>query len=170
MLLHGFPTSSYDWSKVRGVTSHSKSQDLQLLGMSRQHSRGGPCSRGELLISAGGATVLQDITSLLSLCEIQALSTSHSPENSHNNSLAFLGDGVAAYWGILTCCCFLGAGMFSGLVGRSTSIHGCSSLQMFPFSAPTGCFSNAFLLFPDLGRADPALPPGDCPGFPWVWI
>lgn len=45
VLLHGFPTSSYDWSKVRGWGWGSKSWDFQLLGM----SRAGPCSKGEFI-------------------------------------------------------------------------------------------------------------------------
>lgn len=127
----------------QGVGSDPKSQDLQLLGMSRQHSTGGPCSRGELLISAGGTTVLQDFTLLLSQCEIQALATSHSP-GKQPHSLAFLEDGVAVYWGMLTCCCFLGAGMFSGVLGRSMSMHGCSPCRCFHPLLPLDAFSMHF--------------------------
>lgn len=103
VLLHGFPTSSYDWSKVRGLESGSKSQDLQLLGVSRQHSRGsawgGPCSRGEFPRFFLGIPPCSRISPCSSPSTESKLfshhplpqSSSKREENTHSYSLAFLG-------------------------------------------------------------------------------
>lgn len=154
----------------QGVGSDPKSQDFQLLGMSRQHSTGGPCSRGEFLISAGGTTVLQDITLLLSQCEIQALSISHSPGKQPQQFLGYFGRWCGCLLGNVELLLFSWSWDVLWGAGEEHVHAWLLTLQMFPSSAPTGCFSNAFLLFPDLGGADPALPPGDCPGFPRIWI
>lgn len=142
---------------------------------------GGRCSRR---VSCGDTTGLRDISPvpLSTPCMGPKLFSHHpfphsSPqqeEKTHNYFLAFLGDGLAVDWEISTSCSFLRAGRcylgdWRG-AWLSVAAH-CRRLflSLLP-SAFFFFFLNAFLLFPDLGRADPAVSPGDCSGFRRIWF
>lgn len=98
------------------------------------------------------------------------ITLSHTPKT-HNYFLAFLGDGLAVVWEISTSCSFLRAGRCCLGDWRgawlSVAAHCC---RLFLSLLPSAFFFNAFLLFPDLGRADPAVSPGDCSGFRRIWF